>query len=88
MDDYAGVSTVTSQGQVTIPAKVRRRLGLHSGDTIVFVFDDDGNVRLRVPRFPSVASLRGVAGSLAEPLSWDQVRRMAHEDARSRDGGQ
>lgn len=38
-------STVTTKGQVTIPADVRRRLGLRSGDHIGFILDGD-NVRL------------------------------------------
>ena len=32
-------STVSSKGQVVIPAEVRQRLGLHPGDRVVF---DDG----------------------------------------------
>lgn len=38
-------STLTSEWQVTIPAEVRRRLGLHPGDRVAFVVDGD-EVRL------------------------------------------
>ena len=38
-------STLTSKGQVTIPAAVRRRLGLHPGDHVGFIVDGD-EVRL------------------------------------------
>ena len=38
-------STLTSKGQVTIPAEVRRRLGLKPGDRVAFVVDAD-EVRL------------------------------------------
>jgi AbrB family looped-hinge helix DNA binding protein len=38
-------STLTSKGQVTIPADVRRRLGLRPGDRVAFVVDGD-EVRL------------------------------------------
>ncbi|MCP4289324.1 MAG: AbrB/MazE/SpoVT family DNA-binding domain-containing protein [Gammaproteobacteria bacterium] len=38
-------STLTSKGQVTIPADVRRRLGLHPGDHVGFIVDGD-EVRL------------------------------------------
>ena len=38
-------ATLTSKGQVTIPAEVRRRLGLRPGDHIGFVIDGD-EVRL------------------------------------------
>jgi antitoxin PrlF len=38
-------STLTSKGQVTIPAEVRKRLGLHPGDHVGFVVEG-GEVRL------------------------------------------
>lgn len=38
-------STLTSKGQVTIPAEVRRRLGLHPGDHVGFIVED-GAIRL------------------------------------------
>jgi AbrB family looped-hinge helix DNA binding protein len=34
-------STLTSKGQVTIPAEVRRRLGLRPGDHVGFVIEGD-----------------------------------------------
>ena len=34
-------STLTSKGQVTIPADVRKRLGLHPGDQVAFVVEGD-----------------------------------------------
>lgn len=73
-------STVTSKGQITIPVAVRRHLGLDVGDTLTFVINDEGLVELRVPKYPSVASLRGVAGSLPRSLPWPEMRRIAHED--------
>ncbi len=38
-------STLTSKGQVTIPAEVRRRLGLRAGDRVGFIVEE-GEVRL------------------------------------------
>ena len=34
-------STLTSKGQITVPRQVRRRLGLHKGDRVEFVIEDD-----------------------------------------------
>ena len=53
------ISTFTSKGRVTIPAEIRKYLGITSNDKIGFVIDDEGVVRLRVHRYPTIASLRG-----------------------------
>jgi antitoxin PrlF len=74
------ISTVTRKGQVTIPASVRKHLGIKTNDKIAFVIDQEGAVRLRVPRYTDIASLRGAAGSLSKPLSWQQMREIAQED--------
>ena len=74
------VSTVTSKGQVTIPAEVREYLGIKTHDKIAFVIDQEGIVRLRVPRYPNIASLRGAAGRLQKPVSWQQMQQIAYED--------
>jgi AbrB family looped-hinge helix DNA binding protein len=74
------ISTITSKGQVTIPAEIRKYLGISTNEKIAFVIDDEGGVRLRIPRYPSIASLRGAAGSLKKPLSWQQMKRIAYED--------
>ncbi len=74
------ISTVTSKGQVTIPAEVREYLGIKTNDKVAFVIDQEGVVRLRVPRYTNIASLRGAAGSLSKPLSWRQTQEIAQED--------
>jgi antitoxin PrlF len=74
------ISTVTSKGQVTIPAEVRNYLGIKTNDKIAFVIDSEGIVRIRVPRYPDIASLRGAAGSLNKTLSWKQIQEIANED--------
>ncbi len=73
-------ATITSKGQVTIPAEVRRHLGIKTHDKITFITDDEGEVRLSTPRYADIASLRGAAGSLPTPLSWQEMRTIARED--------
>ena len=75
------VSTITSKGQVTIPVEVRRHLRVDTNDKVAFVIDYEGQVRLKAPRYPTIASLRGAAGRLEKPLSWKQTRSIAREDA-------
>jgi AbrB family looped-hinge helix DNA binding protein len=74
------VSTITSKGQVTIPVEIRKHLGLATGTKIAFVVDDEGNVSVRSPTYPTIASLAGAAGKLPEPMEWKEMRRIAIED--------
>ena len=67
------IATITSKGQVTIPAEVRNYLGLRTNDRVAFVIDAEGQVKLKVPRYPKIASLRGAAGKLSKSLSWQPV---------------
>lgn len=74
--------TVTSKGQVTIPAEVRRHLKIKEGQKIALVLEDEGSVRLRLPRYPTVASLLNApARKLDNDLDWQQVLDIAREDA-------
>ena len=74
------VSTITSKGQVTIPTEIREYLGITTNDKISFVIDDEGVVRLRIPRYPTTASLRDAAGRLNKPLSRKEMQKIAQED--------
>jgi AbrB family looped-hinge helix DNA binding protein len=74
------VATVSSKGQVVIPAEVRKHLGIEQGDKILFVLGDDGQVELKGVKYPTVDSLRGAAGKLIQPLAWQEMREIARED--------
>ena len=74
------VSTITSKGQVTIPVAVRRHLGVGVNDKVTFVLDENGEVRLRAPHYPTIESLRGIAGSLAAPRSWQETEETAQDE--------
>jgi AbrB family looped-hinge helix DNA binding protein len=52
-------STLTSKGQITLPKRVRERLGLRPGDRVDFEIEDGGGVRLRASGV-DVHSLRGM----------------------------
>jgi AbrB family looped-hinge helix DNA binding protein len=52
-------ATLTSKGQVTIPAEIRRRLGLEPGQ--VLEFDEESPYLLAVPVFDEQA-MRSVVG--------------------------
>jgi antitoxin PrlF len=51
-------ATITSKGQVTIPAEIRRAMGLTAGERVVFTQLDDGTTVFRAKR-RSVLELKG-----------------------------
>ncbi|MBL8384981.1 MAG: AbrB/MazE/SpoVT family DNA-binding domain-containing protein [Burkholderiales bacterium] len=64
-------ATLTSKGQVTIPADVRQRLGLESGDRIEFI-ELDGGYAIK-PAIDDVRSLKGLLRKPAKPVSIEDM---------------
>lgn len=58
-------SRITSKGQTTIPAEIRERLGLQTGDRIAFIEMDQGY--LLIPRNRPVDILFGALAEYAIP---------------------
>lgn len=56
-------ATITSKGQITIPAKVRQALKLEPGDRIEFVEVETGKFQL----LPATRSVRELEGMLHQP---------------------
>ena len=56
---------ISSKGQTTIPAEVREKLGLHTGDRIAFIEMDQGY--LIIPRNRPVDILFGALADYAIP---------------------
>lgn len=74
------ISTITSKGQVTIPVRVRRHLGVKTRDKIAFILEAAGTVQMKTPRFTTVASLQGAAGALKQPRPWKKVLSIARHE--------
>lgn len=73
-------STVTSKGQITIPSAIRKHLGIDTSDTIAFIIRPTGIVEVKSPKYPTLALLRGAAGTLKKPLSWQEIEAIAQDD--------
>jgi len=68
-------SGITKKGQATIPAAVRRLLGVGPHDVIAFVIED-GDVRIRAAE-RVVARTAGAFKSHEPPLSAEELRELA-----------
>jgi antitoxin PrlF len=79
------VTTLTQRGQVTVPAEVRRLLGLKPRDKVAFTIDEQ-EVRLR----PATFTLQSAFGSVPPATKTEQFRaisRAAREEKVQRDHG-
>jgi antitoxin PrlF len=62
-------STVTTKGQVTIPANIRKAMGLEAQDRVVFTALQDGTVVMRA----KTRSMMDLKGLLKQPKGATKV---------------
>jgi antitoxin PrlF len=68
-------ATITSKGQITIPAQVRLQLGVDAGDRVEFVDIGDGQFAI-VAATRSVKELNGMfRGRRKKPVSIEEMDR-------------
>jgi len=65
-------ATMTSKGQLTVPAEVRRALGLQPGSKVEFVATERGAYELTVKR-GSIQGLKGMFPAPAVPVTLEQM---------------
>jgi AbrB family looped-hinge helix DNA binding protein len=65
-------ATVTSKGQVTIPASVRTTLGIGAGSRIEFVELENGQFVI----FPSVSPIQSLKGMIRKPTTPVSIEQM------------
>ena len=56
-------ATITNKGQTVIPKAIREKLGLKPGDTIDFIFQENGDILIR----PAAQNVRKLKGMLHRP---------------------
>ena len=87
------VSSVTSKGQVTIPVEMRRKLGVKSGDKVVFI-EDGGRIVIANAAMTALKEAQGAFSGEAERLGLrdeqdvvDMVKEVRREMWEERHGG-
>ncbi len=67
-------ATITSKGQITIPASVRQALSVGTGDRVEFVQVEPGQF-LFVAANRSVTELKGMFGKASRTVSIEEMNR-------------
>lgn len=76
-------ATVTSKGQVTLPARLRTLLGVKTGDKLVFHRDGHGSVRIEALT-SSLGDLVGIVGTAPRTVTGQQIARWIDESRGAR----
>jgi antitoxin PrlF len=71
-------STITQRGQVTLPAEVRRELGVKPRDRVEFTIDD-GKVTVRPVEFTATTARRSIK-PLSPRIDIEEQIRIAKEE--------
>jgi len=72
-------SKITTKGQVTIPQKMRKLLGIRAGDRVAFEIDDEGKVMVR--KVDSRVSMAGVLSDRITKPATDKDIAIAIQDS-------
>ncbi len=67
-------STVSSKGQVTLPADIRKRLGITAGTQLEFIVRGDDHLEV-IKVGGSVRALKGALGAPTRVLSLEEMDR-------------
>ena len=76
-------ATMTSKGQITIPAEVRQRMGLGTGDRVEFVELESGVFAIK-PAIDDVRLLKGALRKPQKPVSVDNMNAAIRRRAAAR----
>ncbi len=75
---------ISSKNQITLPAEVRRRLGVGASDTIAFVFTERGTVEVQTPRFDLESIFGSVPALPGQSLDFEREIEEATEEEMQR----
>jgi antitoxin PrlF len=65
-------AAVTSKGQITIPAEVRKDLGLKAGDRVMFLKGENGEYILKA-KTGSIMDLQGFVQWTGKPVTIEEM---------------
>lgn len=88
------LAKITSRGQITIPAEIRRKLGVKDGDKVIFI-EENGRIVMENAAMIALKCVQDAFAGEAELLSLKteqdivnlvrEVRRKAWEESHARD---
>lgn len=78
-------SVVTRKGQITVPAEIRKALGLQIGDRVAVSLDENGQLHANVRPVRSVADSTFGSIKAQHPVTEEEIHQSATDQAVARD---
>ncbi len=75
-------ATMTSKGQITIPVEVRTEMGIHAGDRVEFVLNEDTGRFEVIPATVPVQALKGIVPKPKRPVSISDMNEAIRKRSR------
>ena len=72
--------SITSKGQITIPARLRKHLKTTIHRKLALVVNANGEVQLKTPKYPTVESTFGAVKPLAKSPTLEELREAVAND--------
>ena len=72
--------SITSKGQMTVPASVRQYLKLNKHRKVAVAIEPSGTVTLKIPQFSTLESMGGSVKPLARPVSKKEIEDIITND--------
>ena len=66
--DFMNLAKISSNGQITVPAEIRRQLGLKSGDKILFFQKPDGEIVISNASAQAIRKAQAAFSGVAEEI--------------------
>jgi AbrB family looped-hinge helix DNA binding protein len=82
-DMLVATSKVTNQGQISVPAEVRKDLGIRAGTELIWDRNEDGDYTVRPKRF-TLADLHRMVGPSTVRLTDQELKKARQEFLASR----
>ncbi|MGD0631515.1 MAG: AbrB/MazE/SpoVT family DNA-binding domain-containing protein [Terracidiphilus sp.] len=79
-------AALTSKGQITVPISIRKKLGLQTGDQVLFIEREDGEILVRAKK-GDLMDFYGMFKSSGKPATVEEMdeavgRYLTEDDAR------
>lgn len=79
-------ASLTSKGQITLPISIRKKLRLNTGDQVVFIEREDGEITVKAKK-GNLMDLRGSLNWTGKPATIEEMdeaiaSHLAEDDAR------